>query len=182
MIAGSLAKRYAGALVEVASAAGEQELEAVREDLALFADVLREHRDLWRYLRDPAAQRPDKLRTVGELAATLGLRQLAATFLRMLQEHDRLTALDQIRRAYEALMDERLGRTKAVVTAAAPLDAEQEARLRAELGRVTGKQVYLEVRQDPGLLGGLIAQIGSRVYDGSLRTQLRRLRERLAGG
>jgi F-type H+-transporting ATPase subunit delta len=182
LIAGSLAKRYAKALVEVAAASGELELEAVREDLAAFARVLGERQDLSRYLGDPAVRRLDKQAAIERLARAMGLRQLATTFLRILEENGRLAALAQILRVYESLVDERLGRAKAVVTAAAALGDEQEAHLRAELGRVTGKEIYLEVRRDPALLGGLIAQVGSQVYDGSLRTQLRRLREQLAHG
>jgi F-type H+-transporting ATPase subunit delta len=77
-------------------------------------------------------------------------------------------------------MDERLGRVKAVVTSAEPLDAEIQDRLRRRLGEVTGKDVYLELRQDPTLLGGVVSQVGSRVYDGSLKMQLARLRDELA--
>jgi F-type H+-transporting ATPase subunit delta len=66
------------------------------------------------------------------------------------------------------------------VTSAAPLDADAQERLRQRLGDVTGKDVYLELRQDPALLGGVVTQIGSRVFDGSLKTQLSRLRDELA--
>ena len=66
-----------------------------------------------------------------------------------------------------------------MTTSAAPLAAEAQEQLRRKLGEVTGKAVYLEVRQDPTLLGGMITQIGSRVYDGSLKTQLARLRDEL---
>jgi F-type H+-transporting ATPase subunit delta len=76
-------------------------------------------------------------------------------------------------------MDERLGRVKATVTSAAPLDEAAQERLRRRLCDVAGKQVYLELRQDPAILGGVVTQIGSRVYDGSVKTQLARLRDEL---
>jgi F-type H+-transporting ATPase subunit delta len=82
-------------------------------------------------------------------------------------------------RAYETMVDERLGRVKAVVTTAAPLEGEAHERLRQRLAEMTGKTVYLEVQLDTGLLGGLVTQIGSQVYDGSLRTRLARLRQEL---
>jgi len=79
-------------------------------------------------------------------------------------------------------VDERLGQIRATVTTAGPLEAEAQERLRQRLEQMTGKTVYLEVQQDPRILGGLVTQIGSQVYDGSLRTQLSRLREELIRG
>jgi F-type H+-transporting ATPase subunit delta len=75
-----------------------------------------------------------------------------------------------------------LGRVKAEVTTATALDGEQQERLRQRLEQVAGKRVYLEVQQDPKILGGLVARIGSLVYDGSLKTQLARLREQMGRG
>jgi F-type H+-transporting ATPase subunit delta len=180
LIAGSVAKRYAKALVEVAAASDD--LEAVREELTDFVDLLRDQRDFRLFVENPSVRGRDKAVVFAQVATVLGVRPLATTFLRILLEAGRLGALEGILRAYSVLVDERLGRVKAVVTAAAPLAAEQQERLRLRLGQVTGKQVYLEVHDDPGILGGLITQIGSRVYDGSVRTQLLRLREQLAQG
>jgi F-type H+-transporting ATPase subunit delta len=109
----------------------------------------------------------------------MGLRPLSGTFLRILAEAGRLTGLETILRTFEGLLDERLERVKAVVTTAVPLDAAAQARLTARLTAVTGKQAYLEIRQDPTILGGLITQIGSQVFDGSLRARLARLRDEL---
>ncbi len=180
MIAGSLAKRYAKALVDVAAASNE--LEVVRQELRGVADLLRGHRELRQFLANPSVPRRDKMRAFEAVVAKLELRPLTTSFLRILLEAGRLPALESVVRAYEALVDERLGRVKAVVTAAAPLAAVEQERLRERLQQVTGKSVYLEVQQDPSILGGLITQIGSLVYDGSLRTQLARLREQLVRG
>ncbi len=180
MIAGSLAKRYAKALVDVAGASNEHEL--VLQELIGVSRVMQEHRGLRRFLANPSVLQRDKVRAFEQIVATLQLRPLTTTFLRLLLEAGRLPALESVVRAYEALVDDRLGRVKAVVTSAVSLDAEGQARLRQRLQEVTGKQVYLEVRQDPSVLGGLVTQIGSLVYDGSLRTQLTRLREQLVRG
>ncbi len=180
LIAGSLAKRYAKALVDVAAASDD--LEAIRQELAEFAGLLRVHRELRLFLANPSVLRRDKTRALDEVLASLRLRPLTTSFLRILLEAGRLPVLDNVLRAYQALVDERLGRVKAVVTAAVPLEADAQERLRQRLEQVVGKRVYLEVQQDPGILGGLIAQIGSLVYDGSLRTQLARLREQLVRG
>lgn len=180
MIAGSLAKRYAKALVDVAAGSGE--LEAVQQELSVLADLLREQRELRQFLANPSVLQRDKVRAFQEIVAGLTLRPLTITFLRILLEAGRLPALESILRAYEVLVDERLGRVKAVVTTAGALEAEAQGRLQQRLEQMTGKSVYLEVQQDPRILGGLITQIGSLVYDGSLRTQLARLREQLVQG
>jgi F-type H+-transporting ATPase subunit delta len=180
LIAGSLAKRYARALADVAATSGD--LETVREELRGFADVLRSHRDVLRFLANPSVLRRDKLRVFEGIVTQVRLRPLTVTFLRMLLTADRLGALESIVRAYESLVDDRLGRVKAEVTAAAPLDGGQQERLRRQLEEVAGRRVYLEVRHDPKILGGLVARIGSLVYDGSLRTQLARLRDQLVRG
>ena len=177
MILGSVAKRYAKALVEVAAAS--RELEEVRQDLRAFADLLREHRDLRQFVSNPSVSRRDAGDVFRDVAAAMKVRPLTATFLQILLEGGRLPGLEAILRAYELLVDERLGRVKAVVTSAAPLEADAQDRLRRRLGDVTGKDVYLELRQDPALLGGVVTQIGSRLFDGSLKTQLARLRDEM---
>lgn len=180
MIAGSLAKRYAKALVDVAAASGE--LEAVRQELSRFADLLGEQRELRQFLANPSVLRPDKVRVLDDIVARLLLRPLTESFLRVLLKAGRLSALESVLRAYEVLVDERLGRVKAVVTTPSALEAEAQGRLQQRLEQMTGKSVYLEVQQDPRILGGLITQIGSLVYDGSLRTQLVKLREEMVRG
>ena len=177
MILGSVAKRYAKALVEVAAASNE--LDGVRQDLRALAALLREHRDLRQFVSNPSVSRRDAGAVIKDVGSAMEVKPLTATFLQVLLEGGRLAGLEAILRAYELLVDERLGRVKAVVTSAAPLEADAQERLRRRLGDVTGKDVYLELRQDPALLGGVVTQIGSRVYDGSLKTQLARLRDEL---
>ncbi len=178
MIPASVAKRYAKALVEVAAASNE--LDGVRTDLRAFADLLRDHRELRQLVANPSVSRRDAGAVIADVAAAMKVRPLTVTFLQILLEGGRLAGLEAILRAYDFLVDERLGRAKAVVTSAAPLGPDAQERLRRRLADVTGKDVYLELRQDPTLLGGVVTQVGSRVFDGSLRTQLARLREELA--
>jgi F-type H+-transporting ATPase subunit delta len=180
LIAGSVARRYAKALVEVAAATDE--LETVGRELDELADLLRQQRELRHFIANPSVLRRDKARVFERVVAGMTLRPLTTSFLRILLNAGRLEALESIARTYEGLVDERLGRVKAVVTTAAPLSDQQQQALGQRLGQVTGKQAYLDVRQDPAILGGVIAQIGSLVYDGSLKTQLARLREQLVRG
>jgi len=177
LIAGSIAKRYAKALVDVAASGNE--VEVVGQELSGVAGLLREHRELHRFLVNPSILRRDKVRVLEEVMARLSLRPLTKSFLRILLEAGRLQALEGVLRAYETMVDERLERVKAVVRTAAPLEGEAQERLRQRLAEMTGKTVYLEVQQDTSLLGGLVTQIGSQVYDGSLRTRLARLQEEL---
>ena len=180
MIAGSVARRYAKALVDVAAVSNE--LEAVRQDLSRFADLWREQRELRHFLTNPSILRRDTVRILDEVLSRLLLRPLTRSFLRILLEAGRLPALESVLRACEVLVDERLGRVKAMVTTVGPLEGKAQQRLRQRLEEVTGKTVYLEIRQDPRILGGLVTQLGSLVYDGSLRTQLARLRQELVRG
>ncbi len=177
MIARFVARRYAKALVDVAAATNE--LEAVRQELSGFVGLLRERRDLRQFLWNPGILRRDKDEVLDGVVSRLEFRPLTRSFLRILLGARRLPALESVLDAYESLMDERLARVKAVVTAAVPLEAEMQEHLRQRLEQVTGKTVYLTVQHDPGILGGLITQIGSLVYDGSLRGQLARLREEM---
>jgi F-type H+-transporting ATPase subunit delta len=177
LIGGAVARRYAKALADVA--AGSQALEPVQDDLRAFVRLLTEQRELRQFIANPAIARKEAVAAVTDIARALGLRPLAVRFLTLLVESGRLGALEPILRAYEEQVDGRLGRVRATVTWAAPLPEAEQAALRQRLAAVTGKTVYLDARTDPALLGGVVAQIGSQVYDGSLRTQLRRMREEL---
>jgi F-type H+-transporting ATPase subunit delta len=177
LIAGSLAKRYAKALLDVAMEA--RAAEVVLRELGGVAALIGQQRELRKFLLNPSVRRRDAVQVMDEIAGRLQVSPLTRTFLKVVLEAGRMAALEGILHAYEALLDERIGRVRAAVTTAAPLDGGQQKRLAAELARLTGKQVVLEVTQDAAILGGMITRIGSRVYDGSLKTQIARLRREL---
>src|SRR5208337_810031 len=102
-------------------------------------------------------------------------------FTYVLIDHRRIAIIGEIREAFELHVDERLGFARAEVTSAAPLDHRVSANLEAELSRLTGKRMRLRFDVDPALLGGVVARIGSTVYDGSVRGGLRQLGRTLAG-
>ena len=131
MIAGSVARRYAKALVDVAAASDE--LEPVRQELSRFADLLREQRELRQFLGNPSVLRRDKARVLDDIMARILFRPLTKSFLRVLLEAGRLPGVEGVLHAYQALVDERLGRVKAMVTAAGPLEAESQEQLRQRL-------------------------------------------------
>lgn len=192
MISGALSKRYARALVgavadpqsPAAAAAGGagRELEAAGRDLDAFAQLLRDHRDLRGFFANPGVQGSAKEALLDRLTSGLGLGPIVATFLRLLLKKGRLGGLEVVVRVYHNLMDERLGRVRASATTAVPLDEATRGRLADRLGAVAGRRVILDVKTDAGLLGGMVARIGDTVYDGSLRTQLARVREQLLRG
>lgn len=169
-----MARRYAKALVEVAAERGA--LERVRAELESFARPLREHPELRALFRNPSVLARDKRRVCEELGQRLGLGPLVQGFLGLVLDHGRIPDLGAMTLAYGELMDERLGRVKALVTSAVPLDDAEVSLLADRLRARTGKEVYVERRLDPALLGGIVVRMGSVISDGSVRGQLRRLR------
>ena len=177
MRAGGLSRRYAKALSDVA--AERRALEPVGRDLHTVAGLLKQNREAAAFFANPAVPLADKRRVLRLLAGRAAVQPLSANFLDLILEKRRLLHLGEIVLAYDELTDERLNRGKATVTSAAPLPESMLEGLKARLRLVTGKEVYLEARVDPAILGGVVAQVGSTVYDGSLKTQLKRMREQL---
>ena len=105
----------------------------------------------------------------------LALHPHTVNFLRLLLDKDRFAALPGVVREYRALSDAEAGRVRATVTTASELSPAMREAVNSALTQTTGKKVLLESRVDPSLLGGLVAQVGGRVYDASLRTRLERL-------
>ncbi len=180
MTAGGLSRRYAKALADVA--AERRVLEPVGRDLRAMAGLLKEHREAAAFFANPAIPLTDKRRVLLSLAERVGASPLSASFLSLILEKRRLPQLEEMALAYGELIDERLNRVKATVTSAIPLPDPLLERLKARLAAVTGKEVYLQSRLDPTILGGLVAQVGGTIYDGSLKSQLRRMREQLLKG
>jgi len=168
--------RYAKSLLDVLypdnAEAGLQQLES-------FAALLKEEPDARRLLQDPTLSTVRRRRLLMEISGALGFDRRIANFIDILIDRNRLLLLEEIIVAYEKLLDDRLGVVRAQVTAARPLAAPQQQELAAKLEQVTGKQIRMEVAIDPSLIGGVIARLGSTIYDGSMRSQLSAFRNRL---
>jgi F-type H+-transporting ATPase subunit delta len=179
LIGGGLAKRYAKAVLEAAADAGA--LEQVAADL----EALGPHfagKEVAGFFANPAipgAQKEAALTAIAEQAST---GPLTVSLLRLLRSRQRVALVPDIARLFRDLVDERTGRVRAEVTAAVPLPAVSVEALAARLSAATGRQVHLTARVDPTVLGGLVARVGSTVYDASLKTHLRRMREALIKG
>lgn len=177
MSTSSVSRRYARALLSVGEEDGRwdsyaAELDRVAEAFQVSADL----RDLW---LNPAHGRQARLAAVDALAGSLALSTPVANTVRLLVERNRADDLELIARSYRDLADEKAGRARAVVSSAVPLPADVTQRMGAALAEVTGRKIVLETRVDPTLLGGVVTQVGSTLLDGSLRTQLERMRDRL---
>jgi F-type H+-transporting ATPase subunit delta len=176
----AVARRYARALHALASEA--RRAEAVAEELAGFNQLLGAERELRDALLRPWVKAATKRGIVLEVASRLGVSALTRNFLALVAQRRRLDLLGEILTAYRARVDEAAGRIRARVRSAAPLSDGARASLRERLGRRLGKTVLLDTEVDPNLLGGFVAEVGSRVLDMSVAGQLAALRERIIKG
>ena len=171
------ARPYAQALM---GAAGSLEAaQATRDELAAFAEAMRAVPRLARMASNPGVPPATKRAVVDEIAGMQGAGALAQRMLRLLLDNYRLVHLPAILEAIDDLLDRAHGVVSATVTAAEELDANQQARLKTALERLSGADVRLESRVDPSLIGGFVAQFGSYRYDASVRGQLATLEARL---
>ncbi len=177
MIAGSLAKRYAKALAE--AAAEVNALESVGAELTRVATLWQEQPAMAQFFINPGILLSIKEQTLRSLSKRMRLSPLLARFVDLLLARDRMQALPAAAHIYADLMNKQLGRVQATATTAAPLTPKLAEGLRRRMGEVLGETVQLETRVDPAILGGIVVQVDSTVYDGSLRTQLKQLREHL---
>jgi F-type H+-transporting ATPase subunit delta len=176
----ALASRYARALADVVLKTGAK-AEAVLAELDGFRQALAVSPDLKRALESPAVPPARKHAVIAQLEKMLAGAGLVRRFLMVLIDHRRMGLLEEIREAFETEMDERLGIASAEVTSARPLNERQRAEVLRGLSRLTGRQTRARFAVREELIGGTVAQIGSTVYDGSVRGQLEGLRQRLAG-
>jgi F-type H+-transporting ATPase subunit delta len=170
------ANRYARALIDVLyPAKGEVGL----QQLLSFAALLKEQPEARIFLENPTMAGERRHRMLKEISGSLGFDRQVSNFIQILADHHRLPVLEEVIGEYQRLLDERMGIVRARVTAASSLDAAQRQQLTDRLEQVTGKQVRMEVDVDPSLIGGVVAQVGSTIYDGSVRQQLKAFKSRL---
>ena len=175
----AVATRYANALADVVTASRSplRPQDAVSE-LRAFEGALRSP-ELHNALVTPAVPPGRKKAVVKRIVEILGLSAVTRNFLYILIDHRRIAGLADIVETLDLVLDERLGFARAEVIAASELSEAQRAALNAELEKVSGKRLRMRFAVDPALVGGVVARIGSTVYDGSLRGQLQSLERRL---
>ncbi|BAM86439.1 ATP synthase subunit delta [Bradyrhizobium oligotrophicum S58] len=162
--------RYATALFELAR--DEKSVDAVKADLDRFNALLNESADLKRLVRSPVFGADLQLKALNAVLDKAGIIGVAANVLRVLTTNRRLFAVGDVIRAFNALVAKYKGEATADVTVAEPLSDKNLDALKASLKTVTGKDVALNVKVDPAIIGGLVVKLGSRMIDSSLRTKL----------
>ncbi|TMA83017.1 MAG: ATP synthase F1 subunit delta [Deltaproteobacteria bacterium] len=176
MRADTAARRYARAIFRLAEE--QDNVDAVARALAATTTLLEDAR--LAYVLTGPVPREHKQRLLRTISDDVGAPPTFRDLLLLLAERDRLRQLAAIRTVFEALVDKRRGRTRARVVSAVPLTPELLAQLTRVFGELTGKQVIAETTVDPELLAGAIVEVDGRAYDGSLRTQLAKLRQQMA--
>jgi F-type H+-transporting ATPase subunit delta len=174
-----VARRYARALADQPADRDPQRLATVASVLRHAAEIFASDPAIARFFRDPSVPAEAKEKALATLAKESEAGETTGHFLRLLLRNERLPLLPRIAAAFEKIKDDRLGIVAVEATTAIPLTAPQTERFKESLETMTGRQVRLRLRVDPGVLGGARARIGSRVYDGTLRGRLDRLRHRL---
>jgi F-type H+-transporting ATPase subunit delta len=180
MTSSAIVSRYASALADVVTGPAGMDTAQVVQQLRSFEALLAGSVTLQNALASPAVAAGRKRAVVRKLADQLGLSKIARNFLLVLTDHRRLGALTPVIDAFEIQLDERLGFVRAEISSARGLEERQKAGLAERLSRLTGKKVRARYAVEPELIGGLVARIGSTVYDGSVRGQLNALGRKLA--
>jgi len=176
MIEGSISRRYSKALFQLAQE--QKQEEAIGQEIEQFLNAYA-HSPLHTVLTNPAFSLENRKKILVEVTKSLQISPLSTHFVAMLLERDRLPYLSFIVDHYRRLLNEIKGRVEATVVAASPLDAAMLDRLRQTLHAISGKEVVLHEKSDPALLGGLLVELEGKVYDGSVRTQLETMKQRI---
>lgn len=173
--------RYARAFAEVV---GDHKLDAAKtaQELTDFAGLVQQSHELHNVLLNPAVEQKQKLSLLDAIMKRMGSGKLLRNFIAVLIDHKRIGQVGEIAEQFRKELDQRMGIADAKVSSARALTAAEKKSLEQRLADVTGKTVRATYAEDSALLGGAVVRIGSTVYDGSVRGQLRRIKEDLVNG
>jgi F-type H+-transporting ATPase subunit delta len=175
----SMAGRYAAALLDLAKE--ERQVPRVEADLKSFQAMLDESADLRRLIRSPVIAADDQGKALDAILARAGVSPLTVNFFKLIARNRRLFAVADMMRDFRALLARERGEVSADVASAHPLTPEQLTALKDALRVQIGKDVQVNTRVDPALLGGLVVKVGSKMIDSSLRTKLNNLKVAMKG-
>lgn len=176
MIGNVLAKRYAKALLESLK---EEEVEVVRKDLETFQVILQSSQETRKLLLSPVFSLEEKKGVIKILSERIGISKESQNFFELLIEKDRLRYFKEVRTSFETLLYERRNRVKAYVISSNSFSPYYESQLRERLRHITKKEIDMDIKTDPSLIGGLIVKIGDVIYDGSIKGHLSNIKEEL---
>ena len=181
MTSRAAATRYARALFDVAQK--EAGIQQVGRDLTAFAELVAQHDMLARVLSNPAIPAGRKRGVIEQLLARAGtVSPVVSKLLLLLADRDRLALLPELATAYQQRLMEHAQVVRAELVTAVPLPAERVTALQQGLAHATGRDVEMQTRIDPSIIGGAITRVGSIVYDGSVTRQLELMKAALVGG
>lgn len=178
-IQASLSGRYAVALFDLAREGNV--LDTVAQSLAALKSAVAESADFKGLINSPVLSRDASAKAIAAVAAAMNIDPLTTKFLGVLAENRRLSQLPAVVRAYETLLSNHKGEARAEVTSAHPLTGDQVAALSASLKARVGREVAVDAKVDPAILGGLVVKIGSQMIDSSIRTRLNSLAQAMKG-
>ncbi|RME49311.1 MAG: ATP synthase F1 subunit delta [Deltaproteobacteria bacterium] len=179
MIQGKVARRYAKALYLLAEEEKADRRQRFGEDLHTFATLVAENDELREALFNPIYPAVERTKIIRALGKKLKLLKRVQEFLAFLVGEKRISYVMAIDAAYQQLLDVSLGRVRAHIVTATPLDEEVVERLRSALQKMLDREPIVSVEHDPGVIGGIRLTVGSTVYDGTVQTRLENLREAL---
>jgi F-type H+-transporting ATPase subunit delta len=177
----AVARRYATALADVVQK-NEQEKQQVKQELEEWKKMLEENKDMMLFFRSPIFKHHDKEEILEKLIQKTKSSRITANFLRVLLKNNRFVILPEIKEEFVNILEEREGIVSAQVVSARELSEQEKEELRRGLEKRTGKKVNLGLSVNPEIIGGIIATVGSTVYDGSIRSRLEVLKRRLIAG
>lgn len=176
----AIARRYAKALLLIGKEDGQ--IEQYRQELDNVAQLMIREKHLADAIANPLHQSGERKQVLQMVIEKLNLSKVMSAFMLLLFEKGRIGFLGSINDFYQMLADEVKGVARASLVSASELTAETIEKIRSALSRKTGKEVVLQVEQDPGLIGGIVTRIGDLVLDGSIKTQLLNMKESLRRG
>jgi F-type H+-transporting ATPase subunit delta len=179
MSVASLARRYARAILELATEAGA--VDETGKQLSDFAALWIGSDELRAVFHNPEVAPEQRKAVLAEIAQQVGISPLTRNSVLYIADRGRIAALPLIARAYKDLSEDSSGIVRAEVTSAAPLSDAYYAQLQRTLEHVTGHKVSLERKTDPSLIAGVVTRVGDKVYDGSIKTRLEDLQNSLRG-
>lgn len=173
MSAGSVARRYAKALMELGVQSGEYK--KLGEQFAAFAEATQVSTELAETLSNPGFPRGERKKIIDAVTSRLGSSDTVRKSLYLLVDRERMESVADISRELTLFIQEKDARIPAVVESAVALTPEQQKRLQAALETISGRKVELQMTENPELIGGVVASVGDLIFDGSLRAQLQKL-------
>ena len=178
MSQGVIARRYAKALINLA----EKDLENTGKSLTALADVYSNSTELSEVLSDTKVSSQIKQDVLKNILKKIKVSKLVDTFIRYLLAKRRIVLLPNIERAFNLLLQEKLGRIEAGITVAQEIPEVTVGKLEKAISRYSGKEVTVNITIDPAIIGGIVTRIGSVVIDGSIHTQLNQIRQSIIRG